>query len=412
MRRYRGLVVGVMLTIAMAVSGCSSSGGGTSTGPSGASSGASEIRIGVVGSYSGPIASSLAGSKLSIQAWADSVNAAGGINGHQVRLYIKDDGGALAASLTDVKSLVEQDHVVAIVGQATGSVAPWATYVADKGIPVIGGNPVDVTYLSNPDFYSVGGNLISDFYGVAALAASNGPKLGNLFCAELPACAATTTLLSSFGTSLGVSVSYSSKVSASAPDFTAFCQGMKQAGVQSYTLGLAASTLLQVASQCGQQGLKADLVGSFVADSTYASNPIFDGMKLADPVFPFFDDSTPATQAFQAAIRKYTPSLGTAKQPLNPEAAQAWASGKLFEAAVKAAGAGAITPASLKTGLYALRGETLGGLSVPLTFTAGKPSLHNCSFAYEISGGTFTEPKGLAPTCAPDPTIAAVAAKI
>jgi branched-chain amino acid transport system substrate-binding protein len=345
---------------ATALSSCSSSGSGGSSiaSPAGASSAptGNPIPIGVVGSYSGPVSSSIAAAHDSIIAWAAAVNASGGINGRPVKLYVKDDGGNLSTSLTAVKSLVADDHVVALVGEAAGSAAPWAQYVESAGIPVIGGNSVDITFLSNADFYGVGGNLLSDYYGIAALAKQNGDKIGNVFCAELPACAATTQLLTAFGGPLGVTVAYSSKAAASTPDFTAVCQGLKSANVQSYTLGLAAATFKQVARQCGQQQLTAKLLTSYVTDSTYPGTGAFEGMEVADPVFPYWLDTTAATKEFHAAIARYSPTLGTDANPLNAEAAQAWASGKLFEAAVKASGSSDITSASLKKGLYALKG--------------------------------------------------------
>jgi branched-chain amino acid transport system substrate-binding protein len=408
LRNHRILAGASVALVALMIAACSSSSSSVSS-SGGSQTSSSEIPVGVIGSYSGPAASSVAGAESSIQAWADSVNAAGGINGHRVQLYIVDDAGNSATALTGMKTLVEQDHVVAIVGQASTDASPWESYIDSKGIPVVGGNTASVTYLSDPNFYAVGGNLLSGYYGVTALAKANGPKLGDLYCAEIPACAATTTLLQTFGKSLGVSMSYSSKVSAAAPDFTAVCQGLKSAGVQSYSLGLAAVTLKQVATQCALQGLKAQLIISNVADSTFPSDPGFNGIEVVDAMFPFFDDSTPATREFHAALTKYAPALGTPASPLNSEVTQAWASGKLFEAAVKAAGNGPITPASIKKGLYALKGETLGGLTVPLTYTPGKPSPQNCYFTYSIQGGKFIEPDGLKTTCAPEAVIAAAA---
>jgi len=53
-----------------------------------------------------------------------------------------------------------------------------------------------------------------------------------------------------------------------------------------------------------------------------------------------------------------------------------WIAGKLFEAVAKA---GALSPTStsadVEKGLYALKGETLDGLSSPLTYTAGQPAV-------------------------------------
>jgi len=405
--RYRRRAIAALAGPAglLLATACGSSGSGT------ASASTSSIPVGVIGSYSGPAASSIAGAKDAIQAWADSVNAAGGINGHPVSLFIKDDGGNVSTSVSEAKELVQQDHVVAIVGQASGNPAAWAGYVKQQGVPVVGGNTASGIFLSNNDFYSVGGNLYGNFYGVAKLAGQNGAKLGNLYCAELPACAGTVNLLGMFGKSTGSGVAYSSKVSASAADFTAPCQGLKNAGVQSYTLGLAAATLEQVAAACTQQGLKARLILSNVADSTFPSNPALNGAEIVDAMFPFFDTSNAATRQFHAAIKKYAPTLGTSSSPLNSEVTQAYASGVMFEAAIKASGSAQVTPESVKKGLYSFRNETLGGLTVPLTFTPGKPAVSNCFFTYQIENGSFTEPNGLHPVCAPASVIAPLTGK-
>jgi branched-chain amino acid transport system substrate-binding protein len=410
--RHKAAVAAAALTLAALTSACSSSAASGGSSSQGVTSAKAEIPVGVIGSYSGPQSSTFASAKASIQAWADSVNAAGGIGGHAVHLYIEDDGGNPAVSLTEVKKLVEQDHVVAIVGQTTGDPAAFQRYIDSAGVPVIGGNPQASPYLTDPNWFAVGGNLVASFYGIAATARQNGPELGNLYCAELPACASTVTLLQAFGRPLGVAVTYSSKVSASAPDFTAVCQGLIRSGVQSYTLGLAAATLKEVASQCQQQGLKARLILSDVADSTFTSDSQFDGLEVVDDIFPFFDESTSATKAFHAALRQYEPSVGTAALPLDSQAAVVWASGKLFEAAVHASGAGPITPESVKNGLYALKGDTLGGLTVPLTFTRGKATNYNCNWVYMIKNGAFIAPNGTKATCgslaAINPVIAAL----
>ena len=142
-----------------------------------------------------------------------------------------------------------------------------------------------------------------------------------------------------------------------------------------------------------------------VGDSTLPSDPVFNGLEVIDAMFPFFDSSTQATQQFQSVMKKYAPSLGTAALPMNPAVTQAYASGLMFEAAIKASGASTVTPESIKDGLYSFKGETLGGLTVPLSFTKGKPSPHNCYFTYAIKNGKYVEPNGLKYTCVPDKVI-------
>jgi branched-chain amino acid transport system substrate-binding protein len=79
----------------------------------------------------------------------------------------------------------------------------------------------------------------------------------------------------------------------------------------------------------------------------------------------------------------------------------AWAGGMLFAAAAKAANLGDnATAAQVYTGLYALQGDTLGGLAPPLTFHQGQPTSVNCWFYSVINNHQFTSPYGTAPTCA------------
>jgi branched-chain amino acid transport system substrate-binding protein len=420
MRKRGAAVMGASLSLMLLVAGCSSSGGdspsqgggasGAGTTPSG-----SEIPVGVIGSYTqGAFPSLNAGAKAAIEAWASWVNDHGGIAGHPVKLYVEDDKGDAATAAAGMKKLVEQDHVVAIVGHQSQNAAPWADYVESKGVPVVGGNTFDLVQLKNPDFFSVGGNLLSAYYGVATLAAKRGAKMGNLYCAEVPACAATTALLGGFGKDLGgLSVAYAAKVSATAPDYTAQCQGLKGSGASSYSLGTSAQVMRSITSQCLQQGFKAPLIIPDVADSTFPTDASFEGTEIVSTIVPYFDDTLPAMKDFHAALAKYAPQIGTTKSPLSNPIEQTWVSGQLFEAAVKAIGNGPITAAeSVKQGLYSLQGDTLGGLTAPLHFTPGKPSPHNCYFAYMVQGGKFAAPDGLKPTCVPDDVIAAVAAKL
>jgi branched-chain amino acid transport system substrate-binding protein len=411
LRRHKVAVV-ALATMALLAVGCTSSStssGGSSS--SGTSAGA-PINVGVVGSYGGTFASTIGPAQLASQAWADSVNAAGGLNGHKIDLIVMNDQGNPATSLTDVKALAEQDHVIAIVGEETTNPLPWGPYIQSTGIPVIGGSSIDPAFLTNPDFFSVGASFLAQFYGIAATARKNGGELGNLYCAESPVCAATQKLFTAFGQTMGLAVPYSSPVAQSAPDFTAECQGLKNSGVQSYTPALAEATVTRVAAQCRQQGLSAKIVLSNLANSTFAGNSALDGTEIVDPSFPFFDQSIPAMKAFHDAIAKYAPSLGSSGEPLNSYAVNAWASGKLFEAAVNAAGTGQVTATSVKKGLYALKNVTLGGLTPPLTFTPGKASPPACYFTYAIEDGKFTTPNGLKPSCAPAAALAQGAAAI
>jgi len=398
--------LGMATAVLLGVTACSSSG----TSPGKNSTTSSPIVIGNVGSYSGAQASSEAGAEQIIKAWAKWVNAHGGIRGRQVKLIVKDDQNDSARALTAVKELVQQDHAVAIVGEQSNGDAAWAKYVQSAGVPVVGGLAINTPFLTNPDFYPSGTNALALSYATLANAKTKGGPFGFLYCAESPLCAQSVPLYQGLAKAVGVGLPVLTKVSGTAPDFTAQCVALKHAGVKSFQVGSAAAVAFKVAQACRTQGVTATLLadGGSVTQA-WAKQPAVDGTVSAESVFPFVDSSVPATKQYQQAKAQYAPGLGDSEGEV---AAGAWAAGKLFEAAVAASPQGAVTSASVKQGLYALKNETLGGLTPPLTFTKGKPALINCYFNIEVTGGKVIAPQGLKTSCAPDAVIGAIASQL
>jgi branched-chain amino acid transport system substrate-binding protein len=169
-----GISVVSVLTLTL-IGACSSSGGGTAADPG--TSSASDIVVGDIGAYSGVLASDEAGIPTVMQAWADSVNAAGGIDGHQVKVISEDIGQTTGAGLTAAKELVEQDHVVAIVGDFDSGDTQWVPYVASQGVPIIGGAAA-LSDLTSSDRFPVVFNPITLIYTDAWIAAHDGGRLG------------------------------------------------------------------------------------------------------------------------------------------------------------------------------------------------------------------------------------------
>src|ERR1700759_1448969 len=95
-----------------ASSGASASGASAS---SGAAASGTPIAVGSIGTYSGPLGSNTSRMGEVIKAWASWTNAHGGVGGHPVKLTVFDDGGNATTAITDVKQLITQDKVVAIV---------------------------------------------------------------------------------------------------------------------------------------------------------------------------------------------------------------------------------------------------------------------------------------------------------
>jgi branched-chain amino acid transport system substrate-binding protein len=410
MRRSRYFIGAAAAAMLLTATACSSAGGSSAT--SSASTGAaasdgSTIPIGIIGSYSGSQASSTGGVPKVAQAWAETVNAAGGLDGHKIQLFVEDDAGDPATGIQDANVLVQQDKVVAIVGDASNVDSAWAPIVEKAGVPVVGGLSLNETFLTNPDFFASGTNIIALQYGLVATAKKFGGSIDLLYCAEAATCKEGATLTAAIAKTDGVSVPMQAPVSSTAPDYTAVCQQVKSSGAKTYDILDAGVLALRIATACEQQGVTARLVqvdsqitqsfnGSAAVNNTYA----------VEVDAPWFDSSTPATKAYQVAIAKYAPSLG---QENGPEANYQWVAGQLFDAAVKASGSSTVTAASVKQGLYALKGATLGGLTQPLTFTKGQTPMFNCWFTMAVIGEKFALPNGLTTECAPTAVVAAIA---
>ncbi len=95
--------------------------------------------MGFICSCTGPLASSIAIGPDAYKAWASSVNAVGGINGHKVNVIVKDDAFNSGTSLSQAETLVAQDHAIAIVDGSDVD-ASWSDYVKQQNVPVIGAN--------------------------------------------------------------------------------------------------------------------------------------------------------------------------------------------------------------------------------------------------------------------------------
>lgn len=403
MRSKKILALVASAAAAVALAGCGSSNdtNKSATGGGNGSSG-STWKIGSINSCSGSQADSLGGVCKTMQAWADTVNAAGGINGHKVDLIIKDDGNNPTTAMSMVRELVEKDHVIAIVGDSTGTDTTWASYVQAKGIPVVGGLPVNTPFISNPDFFGIGTNLLALNYATIETAKNAGyNNIGFLYCAESPQCAQSVPAFEGAAKILGVQASVA-KVSGTAPDYTAQCLQLKNAGTQTYEVGSGAQVVLRVLDSCRQQGFNAPLIqtdGTF--QNSWTKNKNTNGTLGIELTAPWFDSSIPGVKAFQDALKKSAPDVFNSDL-YGPNTFYGWLSGKLFEAAAKAGNLGDNpTSADVVKGLYALHDETLDGAIAPTTYKKSNaaPSFNTCYFNIEIKDGKYASLNGGKPIC-------------
>ena len=392
----------VACTMAAGLASASLLGGqvaGASQSPSG-----SPVIIGLVGSFTGPLSSTSVDIPAVYKAWASSVNASGGINGHPVQVISKDDQSSPGNSISIVQNFVQSDHVIAIV-DATNVDQAWAAYVQQQAIPVIGMVTSTQPMFTNSAFYPEGQTENSLFVGiVGAVKKAKATKMALFYCAEAAQCQEGIAPLKQQAARSGVDVVATVEVSASSPSFAAQCLAAKQAGAQAVFLADAQSINNKIAADCTKQGYNPtyvidgeDIVGSMTKVPGLSKNTY-----LTVPNIPYFA-KTSAIRQMNAALDKYAPGVRS-HATYGEFPAEAWMAGKLLQEAAQTGHLGqngsAPTAAQLAAGLHNLGGTTLNGMASPLQFAAGQPHPVNCWYWTVIKNGKFQTPYGLAPACA------------
>ena len=91
----------------------------TPASPAKAPAAAEPIKVGAILAVTGGAANLGGPEAKTAQMYVDSLNNAGGINGHKIQLLVKDSATTPAQALSLAKQLIEEDKVLAIIGPST-----------------------------------------------------------------------------------------------------------------------------------------------------------------------------------------------------------------------------------------------------------------------------------------------------
>ncbi|MHB8736942.1 MAG: ABC transporter substrate-binding protein, partial [Terriglobales bacterium] len=255
-------------------------------------------------------------------------------------------------------------------------------------------------FLPPPDVFTPGATVLVQTVGVAALAKAAGKKtLGIMYCEGTPLCGQLVAIVHGAAQLSGLRFA-SVAISSTAPSYAAPCLAMKSKGVDALFVAQNAPLVQRVVAACAQQGYKPAIVSeTTTAASSWLTDSNFNGALLSSSNPGYTDASNPGVAAFLAALKKYDPSL-PGSSAFTYDALYPWIAGKLFEAAAKA---GNLTPNStpteVKQALYKVKGDTLGGLSAPITVTPAKPVFSPCYYGVTIKNGAYADLNGGNPTC-------------
>lgn len=361
------------------------------------------IVVGSVGNYSGAGGASQANFPKAVQMWATMVNGSGGLCGREVQVIVQDDGGDPARYGALVRDLVENRGVVAFVGNGAAlSHQGGIDYHKSSGVPVFGNDCGVDAWFSSPVFGTTCPRFRDNVTGMvkSGVEISGKKNFGFVFCAEAQACQEGAQMLRDFAVKDGgAKLVYSEEVSIAQVDFTAECQNAREAGAEIFTIGADAATGSRMARSCARQNYFPQYVAitlSFGPESIHDEG--FEDAIVNVATFPF-------TAASGGAIDEYNQALATIGAGIKPDPALSigWTGAKLFElVAARAAEAdGSITPETLVKTLQTVKNETLGGLTVPLTFTPDGPDPARCYFVLrgDGTGNGFELPFGSKSRC-------------
>jgi len=120
----------------------------------------SQIVVGGVASLTGPIPADFAPIFDGVRAYLDMVNSEGGADGRKIEFrYPLDDGSNASQDTDQVRTLVEQDHVFAVVGVGTPSFA-GARYLASNDVPTFG-YTVSTDWTAGPSLFGAEGSYLA-----------------------------------------------------------------------------------------------------------------------------------------------------------------------------------------------------------------------------------------------------------
>jgi branched-chain amino acid transport system substrate-binding protein len=179
--------VSLVLAASVLLTACGGSGQDTEGGSGGGSD--EPLRLGLLLSLTGPAAAFGIPERDAVQWKVDQINAAGGIDGRRIEVFVEDDQTNPTEAAQGARSLMVDDEVHAIIGATTGSatlaVGPLA--MANK-VPVVAPNgTIPVTDPENEFADWVYRSSINDLIGVEAafdLAVERGGKKVAIFFQE------------------------------------------------------------------------------------------------------------------------------------------------------------------------------------------------------------------------------------
>jgi len=327
-----------------------------------------QISVAAISTLTGPISADFSALVPGAEAYFDTVNAHGGVNGRKINLaYNLNDQGTGSRFETETHTAIDQDHAFAVI---VSSYWFTPTYFAATCTPTYGYN-VTGDWTKAPNLFAATGSVQTYSTGTPAVRylvrkmhAKSVAVLAYGVSSSAAACQADANGLEKDG----VTVSYSDlKLTPLNPNVTPDVQRMRSVGAGLIISCMTVDGNVALARAAKQYGLNAKMlfftvISQSVLDKDYS---LIQGAYLTVENVPLsanqkFPGTYPGLNAYLKGMKRYEPGYVG-----DDVALQGWESAALLVAGVKAAGKN-LTQASVVKATNELTTYTAGGLYVPM----------------------------------------------
>jgi branched-chain amino acid transport system substrate-binding protein len=344
-----------------------------------ASAAPAPIKVGVICSCTGAAGEAETLVTNSYLAWVKATNASGGIAGHKIDLINENDQTNPGLAVTEANTLVS-DGVVAVEVSSLVQQA-FLSVLATAHVPVVGesfgipGLPQNTDVFDPTDTLSTSVATASQ---VALIKAAGVTKVAALYEAQTGS--TNESALEAAINASGAKVVYSVSTSLTQTNYESECLAAQQAGATGLIAGTGTPANIEAtASSCSLQGYHP---AYFAGTEDWGPFPaLAKNTWMSGETVPYFYTKSPAIKTFTKLMNKYYPGTFSNATFDPGNSLGIYAGGLLLEAALNAGGLTSGKPATaalVLKGLYALKGDTLGGLAPPLTFKKGTDHAVNC----------------------------------
>ena len=373
------------------------------------------IVVGGLASITGPLPADFAPAIAGAQAYFDWVNANGGVSGRKIDFAYKlDDGSDPSEDATQARTLVEQDHVFAVVPVATPEFS-GGPFLAQHDVPTFGLQVNTNADWAGPSMFGNTGSYTA--FESAQLQAAFLAQLHHVKAAALIAynisqssegCQGVANAFRQYGIRV---VFEDLAVPVPAFDLSADVARMKSLGVDMVASCLDLSGDILLAHTMQQDGMTKVVQYWFdgydqSALKTYA--PAMQGVYFMLQHVPFevtqrYPGRYPAMDRFEAALARYAPG-----NPPSEAALAGWTSADLFVTGLRMIGRD-VTRTRLVAAINSLTLYTAHGLVAPINWRTdhtGVSTIYNCSVFVQVRGHEFVPVYGTPPSvfsCFPVP---------